>query len=48
LAEAKKQQIHRYELQTKRVVNRNPAKLITSVAEAFAGAGLRVFVLELC
>ena len=27
LAEAKKQQIHRYELQTKRVVNRNPAKL---------------------
>ena len=36
LAEAKKQQIHRYELQTKRVVKRNPAKLITSVAEAFA------------
>ena len=38
LAEAKKQQIHRYELQTKRVVKRNPAKLITSVAEAFAQA----------
>lgn len=36
LAEAKKQQIHRYELQTKRVVERNPDKLITSVAEAFA------------
>ena len=38
LAEAKKQQIHRYELQTKRVVKRNPAKLITNVAEAFAQA----------
>ena len=36
LAEAKKQQIHRYELQTMRVVERNPEKLITSVAEAFA------------
>jgi carboxyl-terminal processing protease len=36
LAEAKKQQIHRYELQTMRVVERNPEKLITSLAEAFA------------
>jgi carboxyl-terminal processing protease len=36
LAEAKKQQVHRYELQTMRVIERNPAKLITSFAEAFA------------
>lgn len=36
LTEARKQQIHRYELQTMRVVERNPEKLITSVAEAFA------------
>jgi carboxyl-terminal processing protease len=36
LAEAKKQQIHRYELQTMRVVERSPEKLVTSVAEAFA------------
>jgi carboxyl-terminal processing protease len=36
LAEAKKQQVHRYELQTMRVVERNPEKLITSVAKAFA------------
>ena len=36
LAEAKKQQIHRYELQTKRVVERNPDKLLTSITEAFA------------
>ena len=36
LTEAKKQQLHRYELQTMRVVERNPEKLITSVAEAFA------------
>jgi carboxyl-terminal processing protease len=36
LAEAKKQQIHRYELQTMRVVESNPEKLITSIAEAFA------------
>jgi carboxyl-terminal processing protease len=36
LAEARKQQIHRYELQTMRVVERNPEKLITSFAEAFA------------
>ena len=36
LAEAKKTQIHRYELQTKRVIERNPEKLITSAAEAFA------------
>lgn len=36
LAEAKKQQIHHYELQTMRVVERNPEKLITSVAESFA------------
>ena len=38
LAEAKKQQIHRYELQTMRVVERNPEKLVTSCAEAFAMA----------
>ena len=38
LAEAKKQQIHRYELQTMRVVERNPEKLIASVAESFAQA----------
>ena len=36
LTEAKKQQIHRYELQTMRVIERNPEKLIKSVAEAFA------------
>ena len=36
LAEAKKQQIHRYELQTMRVAERNPEKLITSIAKAFA------------
>ena len=36
MAEAKKKQIHRYELQTKRVIERNPEKLITSAAEAFA------------
>ena len=36
LAEAKKQQIHRFELQTMRVAERNPEKLITNVAEAFA------------
>ncbi len=36
LAEAKNQQIHHYELQTMRVVERNPEKLITSAAEAFA------------
>ncbi len=38
MAEAKKQQIHRYELQTKRVVEQNPAQLITTSAEAFATA----------
>jgi carboxyl-terminal processing protease len=38
MAEAKKQQIHRYELQTKRVVEQDPAQLITTAAEAFAGA----------
>ncbi len=36
LAEAKKQQLHRYELQTMRVVERNSTKLVTSFAEAFA------------
>jgi len=36
LSEAKKKQIHHYELQTKRVIERNPEKLITNVAEAFA------------
>ena len=38
LAEAKKQQIHRYELQKMRVVERNPEKLITNMAKAFAMA----------
>jgi len=38
LTEAKKQQIHHYELQTRRVVERNPKKLITNAAEAFASA----------
>jgi len=36
LATAKKKQIHRYELQTMRVVEQNPAQLITTAAEAFA------------
>lgn len=36
LAEAKKKQLHRYELQTMRIVERNPEKLITIAAEAFA------------
>src|SRR5208283_1376186 len=36
LAEAKKEQIHHYELQTMRIVEHNPEKLITSAAEAFA------------
>ncbi|HEY5522039.1 MAG TPA: S41 family peptidase [Desulfuromonadaceae bacterium] len=36
LLEAKKQQIHRYELQTMRVVEHSPEKLITNLAEAFA------------
>ncbi|KQC09512.1 MAG: hypothetical protein APR62_14080 [Smithella sp. SDB] len=36
LAEAKKKQVHRYELQTMRVVERNPEELITIAAEAFA------------
>lgn len=38
LETAKKRQIHRYELQTKRVVEQNPSKLISTAAEAFAGA----------
>lgn len=38
LEAAKKQQIHRYELQTMRVVEQNPSRLITTAAEAFAGA----------
>ncbi len=38
LKEAKKQQIHRYELQTKRVTENNSEKLITNAAEAFAQA----------
>jgi carboxyl-terminal processing protease len=37
-AEAKKQQIHHYELQTMRIVEHNPEKLITNAAEAFARA----------
>jgi len=36
LATAKKKQIHRYELQTLRVVEQNPAQLIATSAEAFA------------
>lgn len=36
LTEAKNQQIHHYELQTMRVVERNPEKLITGAAKAFA------------
>ncbi|HUN55442.1 MAG TPA: S41 family peptidase [Smithella sp.] len=36
MAEAKKEQIHRYELQTMRVVERNPEKLIKNFAESFA------------
>ena len=36
LAEAKKQQVHHYELQTRRVVERNQEKLVSSIAEAFA------------
>ncbi len=35
-ATAKNKQIHRYELQTKRVIEQNPTQLITSAAEAFA------------
>ena len=38
LGEAKKRQIHRYELQTKRVVEHNTGKLVTSIAEAFASS----------
>jgi carboxyl-terminal processing protease len=36
LDEAKKNLIHRYELQTKRISERSPDKLVTSFAEAFA------------
>ncbi len=38
LATAKKQQVHRYELQTKRIVEQNPSQLITTSAESFATA----------
>lgn len=38
LTEAKKQQIHRYELQTKRTIKRDPEKLTTILAESFANA----------
>jgi carboxyl-terminal processing protease len=38
LATAKAKQIHRYELQTMRVVEQNPMQLITTAAEAFAEA----------
>jgi carboxyl-terminal processing protease len=38
MAEAKKQQIHHYDLQTKRVVEHNPEKLITNATESFARA----------
>lgn len=37
-AEARKRQIHRYELQTRRIIEQNPAELITVSAEAFARA----------
>ncbi len=37
-AEARKRQIHRYELQTRRVIEQNPAQLIITSAEAFARA----------
>jgi carboxyl-terminal processing protease len=37
-AEAREQQIHRYELQTRRVIEQDPAELITTSAEAFARA----------
>ncbi len=37
-AEARKRQIHRYELQTRRVVEQTPDELITVFAEAFARA----------
>lgn len=36
LDEAKKQQIHRYELQTRRISERSPEELVVSFAEAFA------------
>jgi len=36
LAAAKKQQIHRFELQTKRIVEQNTSQLITTSAESFA------------
>jgi carboxyl-terminal processing protease len=36
LPAAKKQQIHRYELQTMRVIEQNPTELITTSAKAFA------------
>ena len=38
LVGAKKKQIHHYELQTRRVVERNPEKLVTNAAESFAQA----------
>ncbi len=38
LAQAKKQQIKRYQLQAKRIIEQNPAQLITVSAEAFARA----------
>ena len=38
LTEAKKKQIHRYELQTKRVMERDQEKLIMNLAEAFAAS----------
>ena len=36
LEEAKKQQIHRYELQTRRLSEQSPVKLVATFAEAFA------------
>jgi len=38
MAEAKKQQVHRYQLQTKRIAEQNTTQLVTTAAEAFARA----------
>jgi len=38
MAEARKQMVHRYQLQTMRIAEQNPAQLVTTAAEAFARA----------
>ena len=38
MAEAKKQQIHRYQLQTKRIAEQTSTQMVTTAAEAFARA----------